>query len=159
MDLGHTIHLEHLKKGNKDLYQDFVNAVNRSKMRDKKTRRYLSLSRYKGYYDPLNGPTPAVMVLQGMDNGIGHAISLFEEYVVDSTWDFFFTTQASQLVLPSKFYSHWSLCFSRYKDGLLRQSWSPYTKKEARSPLSMTIILLLTSSSLQFRVNTPSKIK
>jgi hypothetical protein len=40
--------------------------------------------------------------LQGMDNGIGHAVSLFRA-IVDSTWDCaFLPLQASQLVLTFK---------------------------------------------------------
>jgi hypothetical protein len=37
-------------------------------------------------YDVINGPTPAAVILQGTDGGIGHAISILEEYIIDSPW-------------------------------------------------------------------------
>jgi len=69
--LNQNIYLESLKKGNRNLIQDFVNAVNSSKISanhqpipGKKPGPYLRLYRINSSYDPINGPTPAVMVMQ-----------------------------------------------------------------------------------------------
>ena len=34
----------------------------------------------------MSGPTPAAVVLEGTDNGNGHAISIFRNFIIDSSW-------------------------------------------------------------------------
>ena len=78
-------HLNELGKG-AGLYEKLVNIVNRSRPRNYKGETLLMIC--NNGYDILTGPTPALVVLKGSDNGIGHAISIHEEYIVDSTWPY-----------------------------------------------------------------------
>ena len=78
-------HLNELGKG-AGLYEKLVNIVNRSRPRNYKGETLLMIC--NNGYDILTGPTPALVVLKGSDNGIGHAISIYEKYIVDSTWPY-----------------------------------------------------------------------
>jgi hypothetical protein len=67
-----------------DVISNFIAIVNGSKVRDSNNTK-LFLRRYKNY-DVLHGPTPAAMILQATDGGIGHAVAIYKEYIVDSSW-------------------------------------------------------------------------
>ena len=69
-----------------NLLHNFSNAVSALKIRDK-LGRYLVFKRVKNY-DICYGPTPAAVVLQGTDNRTRHAISILDDYIIDSSWPF-----------------------------------------------------------------------
>jgi hypothetical protein len=69
-----------------DVIQKFINLVNSSKIRDGTGRMQKMYS--CGNYNMLTGDTPADVVLQGTDGGIAHAVSIFKEVVVESSWPF-----------------------------------------------------------------------
>jgi hypothetical protein len=73
-----------LVQENHQLLCRFVNVVDNSKLRDSEGR-LLHMSR-ESNYDILTGPTPASVILQGEDGGTGHAIAIFENYIVDASW-------------------------------------------------------------------------
>jgi hypothetical protein len=67
-----------------NLLPTFLNSLNHSGIQDH-VGNPLFLKLVRGY-DILLGPTPAAVVLEGTDNGTGHAISLFRNYIIDSSW-------------------------------------------------------------------------
>jgi hypothetical protein len=69
-----------------NVVQNFVNLVNASKIRNSSGK--MLMMRSVVNYDVLTGETPAAVVLQGTDGGIAHAISIFDEFVVESSWGF-----------------------------------------------------------------------
>ncbi len=75
---------KYLCQGSPNFIQNFVNEVNRLKLCDS-AGTFLSLTRQKDY-DIYTGPTPAVVVLQGTDYGIGHAISVLENSFIDASF-------------------------------------------------------------------------
>jgi hypothetical protein len=67
-----------------DLLQRFVNTVNSLRIRDVNSRERLSLHRRTGY-DIFRGPTPAVVVLRASDSSITHAVSIYNDFIVDAS--------------------------------------------------------------------------
>jgi hypothetical protein len=69
-----------------NLLEEFMNSLNNLGLVDP-VGNSLLLKVITGY-DVLLGHTPAAVILEGTDNGTGHAISIFENYIIDSSWPF-----------------------------------------------------------------------
>jgi hypothetical protein len=83
-NLQSDIHIGALAQGSNDLLCRFVNIVNNSRPRDSEGR-MLHMSR-DNKYDVLTGPSPASVTLEAIDGGTGHAIAIFENYIIDASW-------------------------------------------------------------------------
>jgi hypothetical protein len=93
-----------LEQGNL-VVQEFINLVNSAKPRDS-TGRILSMHSCINY-DILAGPTPAAVLLQGTDGEVGHAISIFEGFIVESSYPYALPQTQECLdwcCSPAKFY-------------------------------------------------------
>jgi hypothetical protein len=62
----------------------FTTAVNKAGIRDN-LGNPLILTRVKGY-NMLSGPTPAAVLLEGTDHTKNMSISIFENYIINSSW-------------------------------------------------------------------------
>jgi hypothetical protein len=87
LSLQNNIQEGQLEKGATSLLRKFENAVNRSKLRDSSTKQPLFMRRCN-WYDIYKGPTPAAVVLQADDCGIGHAVAIYENYIIDSSFPY-----------------------------------------------------------------------
>jgi hypothetical protein len=93
-----------LEQGNL-VVQKFINLVNSAKLLDS-TGHMLSMHSCINY-DILGGPTPAAVLLQGTDGGVGHAISNFEGFIVKSSYPYDLPRTQESLdwcCSPAKFY-------------------------------------------------------
>jgi hypothetical protein len=69
-----------------DVFQKFINLVNSSKPHDS-TGRILSMHSCANY-NVMTGPTPAAVILQGTNGGVGRVIAIFEGVTVESSWPY-----------------------------------------------------------------------
>jgi hypothetical protein len=86
MNLQKKIKTGNLEQESKDLVCNFVNEVNKSKPCDS-LGKMLKMKKCANY-DILHGPTPASVTLQGDDGGIGHAIAIHQDFIIDASWPF-----------------------------------------------------------------------
>ena len=68
------------------LYQKFVNLVNNARPRNQNGD-ILHLEK-TSTYDIIKGPSPAAVILQGMDSSVTHAIAVFDQYLIDASWQY-----------------------------------------------------------------------
>ena len=83
VDLNNRIIRGELQQG-ANLLSSFTNAVSKYKLRDANGE-FLHLRRVSGY-DIFKGHTPAAVILQGTDHGTAHAVSIYNQYIFDSSW-------------------------------------------------------------------------
>jgi hypothetical protein len=96
-----------LDKGANDLLAEFVNAVNTLHI-CRNPNEVPMLMHKQCPYDIFNGPSPAAVVLRSADNGIEHAVSIYRNFIVDSSWPYALPRTKETLdwcCLPSQYLS------------------------------------------------------
>jgi hypothetical protein len=74
-----------LKQGT-NLVLNFVHFVNGTKTRNEEGEMMTLMA--NNHFDIVNGRGPAVVILQGSDCCVTHAIAVFDKYLIDASWNY-----------------------------------------------------------------------
>ena len=77
--------VDRLKQGTK-LVTKFIHFVNGTKTRNANGDKMVLIA--KTHFDIVNGPGPAVVILQGSDCSVTHAVAVFDKYLIDASWNY-----------------------------------------------------------------------